>query len=108
MRILHVYKDYFPVLGGIENHVKVLAEGQAAAGHQVTVLVTSLTRATSAETLDGVRVDFAEGWGLVRASNTGAFLTARFEANSEEALETIKGDFRAQLARVAPDLQLPF
>jgi phosphomannomutase/phosphoglucomutase len=59
-------------------------------------------------TLDGVRVDFAEGWGLVRASNTGPQLTARFEANSEDALETIKGDFRAQLARVAPDLELTF
>ena len=39
MRIVHVYKDYFPVLGGIENHVRVLAENQAAAGHDVTVLV---------------------------------------------------------------------
>jgi len=56
MKILHVYKDYFPVLGGIENHVKVLAEGQAVAGHRVTVLATSPTRATSVETLNGVRV----------------------------------------------------
>ncbi len=39
MRILHIYKDYFPVLGGIENYVKVLAEAQAAAGHEVTVSV---------------------------------------------------------------------
>ncbi len=41
MRIVHVYKDYFPVLGGIENHIKMLAEAQAAAGHDVTVLVTN-------------------------------------------------------------------
>ncbi|MGC9350202.1 MAG: glycosyltransferase, partial [Anaerolineae bacterium] len=39
MRILHVYKDYFPVLGGIENHIKVLAEAHATAGHRVSVLV---------------------------------------------------------------------
>jgi rhamnosyl/mannosyltransferase len=39
LRILHIYKDYFPVLGGIENHLRTLAEAQAAAGHQVTVLV---------------------------------------------------------------------
>lgn len=39
MRIVHVYKDYFPVLGGIENHVRVLAENQVAAGHDVTVVV---------------------------------------------------------------------
>ena len=41
MKILHVYKDYDPVVGGIENHVKGLAEAQAAAGHQVVVLVAN-------------------------------------------------------------------
>ncbi len=56
MRILHIYKDYYPVLGGIENHVRSLAEGQVAAGHDVTVLVTSLTRRSQIETLEGVRV----------------------------------------------------
>ncbi len=59
MKILHLYKDYFPVLGGIENHVRLLAEAQAARGHDVTVLVTSLTRNTHIETLNGVRVLFA-------------------------------------------------
>ncbi len=44
MHILHIYKDYFPVLGGIENHIKSLAEGLVARGHRVTVLVTSTTR----------------------------------------------------------------
>jgi rhamnosyl/mannosyltransferase len=39
MRIIHVYKDYYPVLGGIENTIKVLAEGHADAGHDVSVLV---------------------------------------------------------------------
>lgn len=38
--ILHVYKDYPPVMGGIEGHVALLARAQAAAGHRVTVLVT--------------------------------------------------------------------
>lgn len=41
MKILHIYKDYWPILGGIENHVKLLAEGQAARGHAVTALVTN-------------------------------------------------------------------
>lgn len=59
MHILHVYKDYFPVLGGIENHVKLLAEGQAARGHDVTVLVTSLDRHSHVETIRGVHVIFA-------------------------------------------------
>lgn len=59
MRILHVYKDYSPVLGGIENHVKALAEGQAARGHAVTVLVTSRDRHTHVETINRVRVIYA-------------------------------------------------
>lgn len=41
VKILHIYKDYPPILGGIENHVKLLAEGQAGRGHTVTVLVTN-------------------------------------------------------------------
>jgi len=59
-------------------------------------------------TLDGVRVDYKEGWGLVRASNTTAALTARFEASSEGALEVIKQEFRAQIGLVEPGLQLDF
>ena len=58
--------------------------------------------------MDGVRVDFAEGWGLVRASNTTAALTTRFEAESEEALENIKQAFRSQLQHVDPALELTF
>lgn len=56
MNILHIYKDYFPVLGGIENHIKVLAEAQAAAGHAVTVLACAPGRHTCSEELACVRV----------------------------------------------------
>ncbi len=56
MRILHVYKDYFPVLGGIENHVRLLAEAQAALGHDVTVLVTNPGPHTWRGEMNGVRV----------------------------------------------------
>lgn len=59
-------------------------------------------------TIDGVRVDYAQGWGLVRASNTTPVLVLRFEADSEAQLQRIQGVFHAQLKRVAPDLQLPF
>lgn len=62
MNILHIYKDYFPVLGGIENHLKVLAEGSAARGHRVTALVTSLDRHTRRETLNGVQLIKAARW----------------------------------------------
>ena len=59
-------------------------------------------------TLDGVRVDYPKGWGLVRASNTTPVLVLRFEAETEEELTRIKEVFRAQLYNVAPDLNLPF
>ena len=58
--------------------------------------------------LDGVRVDFPYGWGLVRASNTSAALTARFEADSAEELESIQQEFRTQLLAVDPELSLTF
>ncbi len=56
MKILHVYKDYFPVLGGIENHLRWQAEGMAARGHDVTVLVTNTDAHTRHERLNGVSV----------------------------------------------------
>ncbi len=59
-------------------------------------------------TIDGVRVDYAQGWGLVRASNTTPVLVLRFEADSDAELQRIKDVFRTQLLRVGPDLQLPF
>ncbi len=58
--------------------------------------------------IDGVRVDYPCGWGLVRASNTTPVLVLRFEADTEVELQRIKDVFHAQLKRVAPDLQLPF
>lgn len=55
--------------------------------------------------IDGLRVDFSNGWGLVRASNTTASLTLRFEADDEVALESIKNQFREQLASIDAGLQ---
>ena len=56
MRILHIYKDYFPVLGGIENYVKVLAEAQAAAGYDVTVSVCAPGLRSDRSERNGVRL----------------------------------------------------
>jgi len=62
MNILHIYKDYYPILGGIENHVRVLAEAGAARGHAVSVLVTSRDRRTRREELNGVQVIKTARW----------------------------------------------
>ena len=59
-------------------------------------------------TIDGIRVDYADGWGLCRASNTTPVLVLRFEAESDEALERIKTLFREQLQKAAPDLVADF
>lgn len=82
MNILHIYKDYFPVLGGIENHVRLLAEGQAARGHQVTALITNpdglrttaideagvrVVRAGRLATVASTPLSLALPWQLARA-----------------------------------------
>jgi phosphomannomutase/phosphoglucomutase len=54
--------------------------------------------------LDGVRVDFSDGWGLIRASNTNPTLTLRFEADDQTALERIQDLFRSQLQSIREDL----
>jgi phosphomannomutase/phosphoglucomutase len=58
----------------------------------------------SITTLDGLRVDFTDGWGLIRASNTEPAITLRFEADSVEALEDIKAEFRELLQESRSDL----
>jgi len=59
-------------------------------------------------TLDGLRVDFAKGWGLVRASNTSACLSLRFEADNDEMLEKIRDLFRQQLKTHIPGININF
>lgn len=59
-------------------------------------------------TIDGVRADFCDGWGLVRPSNTTPCLVFRFEADNEDALDYIKDQFRRQLLELDPSLTLPF
>ncbi len=59
-------------------------------------------------TIDGLRADWKDGWGLVRASNTTPVLVLRFDADDAAALQRIQEAFRVQLLAVKPDLQLPF
>jgi phosphomannomutase / phosphoglucomutase len=58
--------------------------------------------------LDGVRVEYADGFGLARASNTTPVVVLRFEADSETALSRIQEAFRKALEAVWPGLALPF
>ena len=59
-------------------------------------------------TIDGVRVEYADGFGLARASNTTPVIVIRFEADDTAALERIKNDFRRALQPLKPDAPLPY
>ncbi|GIX36754.1 MAG: hypothetical protein KatS3mg126_2533 [Lysobacteraceae bacterium] len=59
-------------------------------------------------TIDGVRADWPDGWGLVRRSNTTPCLVLRFDADDAQALARIQETFRAQLLALEPGLNLPF
>jgi phosphomannomutase/phosphoglucomutase len=59
-------------------------------------------------TVDGIRANYATGWGLVRASNTMPALTLRFEANTSEKLQFMKQQFKQQMLQVKPTLTLDF
>jgi len=62
----------------------------------------------SVTTIDGLRVDYTKGWGLVRASNTSPALTLRFEAESQEALEKIQQLFKKELLKIDKNLSINF
>lgn len=59
-------------------------------------------------TIDGIRADFADGWGLVRCSNTTPCLVIRFDADDQRALERIQQDFKTKLWSLNDKLELPF
>lgn len=59
-------------------------------------------------TIDGLRADFSEGWGLVRPSNTTPALVFRFEADTDQGLERIKAIFRERLVQADPEVKVPF
>jgi phosphomannomutase/phosphoglucomutase len=64
--------------------------------------------AESILTIDGVRVEYADGFGLARPSNTTPVVVLRFEADSDAALARIQADFRRAIEGVWPGVQLPF
>ncbi len=59
-------------------------------------------------TLDGMRADFVDSWGLIRPSNTTPCLTLRFEGDGAEALEDVKTRFRKMIQSIDSSLKLPF
>jgi len=102
------------VLNGLPNSINTpelqikLKEGESYA------LITQLqkdakfTNVQDIITIDGLRVEYADGFGLMRSSNTTPVVVLRFEADNEEALARIQQDFRRVLLEANPNLLLPF
>jgi phosphomannomutase/phosphoglucomutase len=83
-----------------------------AEGEHFTVIKELVQRARFPDakltTIDGLRADFPDGFGLVRASNTTPVLVLRFEADNQAALERIQNRFRELILSVRPGIALPF
>jgi phosphomannomutase/phosphoglucomutase len=69
---------------------------------------SKFTNAREVITIDGVRVEYDDGFGLARPSNTTPIVVMRFEADNEAALKRIQADFARALLALKPDAKLPF
>ena len=85
-----------------------MAEGEPFALIDKLKTDGKFTDAEEIITIDGVRVEYADGFGLARPSNTTPVLVLRFEADNPAALARIQADFRQALNQVWPDIELPF
>jgi len=112
LEILSREKDPSAVLDGLptsfstpELNVKC-AEGEPHRVVEQLVKKASFKAPAEVSTIDGVRVDWPDGFGLVRASNTTPVLVMRFEGQTQEALHRIEGEMLALLRSVKPDAQI--
>jgi len=85
-----------------------LAEGENAAIIDRLQKDAVFEGAESVSQIDGVRVEYADGFGLARSSNTTPVIVLRFEADTEAGLERIQEDFRRVLSDVRPGARLPY
>ncbi|HEY5636352.1 MAG TPA: phosphomannomutase/phosphoglucomutase [Burkholderiales bacterium] len=85
-----------------------LAEGEPHALIERLQQAKGFPNAERVITIDGVRAEYADGFGLARASNTTPVIVLRFEADSKAALARIQEEFRAALAPLKPGATLPF
>ena len=112
LEILSRHDDPSAVLDGLptsfstpELNVKC-AEGEPHVLVQRLVAGAKFPPPAQVSTIDGVRVDWPDGFGLVRASNTTPVLVLRFEGHTPEALHRIEGEMLALLRSVKPDAQI--
>ena len=85
-----------------------MAEGEPFALIDKLKAEGRFTGATERITIDGLRVEYPDGFGLARPSNTTPVVVLRFEADNAAALARIQDDFRAAISAVWPGVELPF
>ena len=90
-----------------ELHVK-LAEGENYALIEKLQKTARFTNARDVIKIDGLRVEYDDGFGLARASNTTPVVVLRFEADDEVAMKRIQEDFRRAILAARPDAALPY
>ncbi len=85
-----------------------MAEGEHYALMETLQKTADFPGAREVITLDGLRVEYADGFGLARPSNTTPVIVLRFEGDNAEALKRIQDEFRRVIHAAAPSLALPF
>jgi phosphomannomutase/phosphoglucomutase len=114
LEILARHDDPAAVLEGLPDAVSTpelslpLPEGEQ---HALIARLQQIAEFPGAEDvirIDGLRVEYRDGFGLARASNTTPMIILRFEADDEKALARIQGEFRRVLSQAKPGTQLPF
>ncbi len=114
LEILARAADANPVLKDLPNATSTpelnikMAEGEPFALLDKLKAGAKFEAAREIITIDGLRVEYADGFGLARPSNTTPVVVLRFEADNAEALARIQADFRRELAAAWPGLTLPF
>jgi len=114
LEILSKVDDIDATLNGLpdavstpELHLK-LAEGENYTLMEKLKNTARFDRAKEIITIDGMRVEYEDGFGLARPSNTTPIVVLRFEADNEAALKRIQDDFRKAILAVKPEAKLPF
>jgi len=114
LEILSRHDDASSVLDGLPDALSTpeiavpCAEGEHHALVAKLVAEAKFPGATEIVKIDGLRVEYPDGFGLARGSNTTPTVVLRFEADNAAALERIKGEFRRVLVAAKPGIALPF
>jgi phosphomannomutase len=112
LEILSFASDGSAILNALPDSFSTPELNVACAEGEPQALVAELQEkakfpdADSVVTIDGIRADYKDGFGLIRASNTTPVLVLRFEGHTPEALRRIEGDFMWALRLVKPDAQV--